>query len=482
MDQLTMLWRVAKKEALSLVRDGRFRFASAVLGILLIVTSVAGYREYQERATRQEAFAARERARWLSQGVTSPHSAAHHGVYAFKSQSPLAVIDQGVDRWAGSVVLLEAHSQNFLRFRPAEDGAAVRRFGELSVAAILEVAVPLLIVLLAYDCFAGERESGTMRLLLSVGVRRRILLAGKALGVALPLTAVLFPAAGRGTVALLWLRPAGTTPNLERIGLIAGGYLLYFCLVLGAVLTISLAARSTRLALVVSLCFWFWNSVASSQVVTDVARWISPTPPSLDVAASVTEHIASRPTLWDRRREVNDRFKRKYGVSSILDLPVNPGGIMQLEQEEDDTRATSESVGTVYRAQTRQTSLSRWGGLVAPLLALQPVTMGLAGTDLYHHHHFASAAEQYRRNLVGMLNRASAYDPSVSRRELHPMAEATVSIAGPDLWAKAPSFSYDVPSIAEVLRYNILTLVLLAVWACALPILFSVAARRWNPE
>lgn len=53
-----------------------------------------------------------------------------------------------------------------------------------------------------------------------------------------------------------------------------------------------------------------------------------------------------------------------------------------------------QSQGRVYEA----------GGVLAPLIAVQSLSMGLSGSDLAHHRHFGEAAEQYRRTLVNMLN------------------------------------------------------------------------------
>jgi ABC-2 type transport system permease protein len=44
-------------------------------------------------------------------------------------------------------------------------------FGELTGATVLQLLVPLLIVMLSFDALAGERESGTLRQLMSLGVR-----------------------------------------------------------------------------------------------------------------------------------------------------------------------------------------------------------------------------------------------------------------------------------------------------------------------
>ena len=67
---------------------------------------------------------------------------------------------------------------------------------------MLQLLIPLLIILLAFSTFAGEREPGTLRQVLSLGVSRRNLALGKALGVAGALGLLLVPATVLGLAAL----------------------------------------------------------------------------------------------------------------------------------------------------------------------------------------------------------------------------------------------------------------------------------------
>lgn len=115
---------------------------------------------------------------WESQGEKSPHSAAHYGVYAFKPTGWLAFFGPGTEAYTGVTVWLEAHKQNQFLYRPASDGNTLQRFGELTAAAVLQLLLPLLIILLGFSTFAGERESGTLRQVLSLGVDRHDLALG----------------------------------------------------------------------------------------------------------------------------------------------------------------------------------------------------------------------------------------------------------------------------------------------------------------
>ncbi len=145
-----------------------------------------------------------------------PYSAAHYGVYAFKPKSPLAIVDSGIDPYTCVAVWLEAHKQNEFKYRPAQDRTAVERVGEMTAATTLQVLVPLFIVLMTFSSLAGEREQGTLRQLLSLGVRPRHLALGKAVGIAVALALVLLPAGVLGVAALALSSQVGSSSIVRR--------------------------------------------------------------------------------------------------------------------------------------------------------------------------------------------------------------------------------------------------------------------------
>jgi ABC-2 type transport system permease protein len=196
-----VIWRIASKEFTEIIRDGRFVWTSLILIVLFLVAMATGAQRYSIDRNMRAAATTEERGDWLGQGAQNPHTAAHHGVYAFKPNTPLALFDPGYDDYTGTLQYLEAHVENRASFPPAADGTSLQRFGVLSGATVLQLLTPLLIFLLTYAMIAGEREDGTLRQVLSVGVPRPTLIAGKALGALMGLGVVLLPAALIGGVA-----------------------------------------------------------------------------------------------------------------------------------------------------------------------------------------------------------------------------------------------------------------------------------------
>jgi ABC-2 type transport system permease protein len=177
-----MTARIARHELVRLMRDGRLRICAVLLALLFLLALVTGFMRQRELTAAQSAAGTAERARWLGQPEKNPHSAAHYGVYVFKPRLAPGFLDPGIEPFSGIAVWLEAHKQNDLLFRPAEDATLAQRFGDLTVAVVLQLFAPLLVILLCFGAFAQEREQGTLRQLLSLGVPPRALVAGKLAG------------------------------------------------------------------------------------------------------------------------------------------------------------------------------------------------------------------------------------------------------------------------------------------------------------
>lgn len=87
-----------------LIRDGRFRWATAIVLAFLISALVAGGYYQRDLVKQQRAAQAVEQERWYAQDSKNPHSAAHYGLYPFKPRLVPAFLDPGVEPHTGIAV------------------------------------------------------------------------------------------------------------------------------------------------------------------------------------------------------------------------------------------------------------------------------------------------------------------------------------------------------------------------------------------
>jgi ABC-2 type transport system permease protein len=463
-------WRtirtIARKEQVEMVRDNRFRWAAGIVLVILAASLVSGWHQYAEMRDLHERAQREERDRWLNKGLMNGHPAMHFGVFVYKPYLPLSALDDGIAPYVGSYMLLEAHEQSLFQDKPAEDQVPTRRIGEMTAAVSLQILVPLLIILLAFSSFVGERERGTWRQVLSLGINPADICLGKALGVATPIFVILTPGALLGSLAILLNSPAVLADTAGRLAFLTVAYMIYFSIVLCLTLAVSMVARSSRQALLILLIFWFGNSLMVPRLATDVANRLYPDPTSFQVAAKIindrlSNHIKTM-------AEIEQDLLAQYHAKSLQQVPVNIDGIYLLDEQEVNDRIYNRALSWVYGAYLNQDRVVQLAGAVAPMLALQSISMGLAGTDIATHRHFAEYARRYRTNMETVLNQDTAYNLADGPR-------------GRELWEKIPPFDYKPPDLLTLVKTNALCFGILGVWATLAVLVLRRAAWRMVP-
>jgi len=453
-----MILRIARKEIRDLVRDGRFRWSAVIVTVLLTTSAALGWRSWRELRAEQARAQAEARNDFDEQGEKNPHAAAHYGLYVFKPKPPLSFVDPGVDPYTGVSVHLEAHRRNEVGNRPARDATALQRFGELTAASVLQLLLPLLIIFLSFPALAGEREQGTLRQVLSLGVRPGTLIWGKAVGLVVALGLIVAPvlALGISVVVLGSAESAQTWPH--ALAMLAG-YVLYLGIFLAVALLVSMRSRTTRVALVVLLGFWILNAMIAPRLATDLARRTVPTPSSLQFTEAIRRDIKAGVDGHDPEDSRIERLKqetlKKYQAETVEDLPINFQGIALQAGEEYGNSVFDRHYGALWTAFGRQDTMRKALGFLFPTLAIRELSMALAGTDNQRSRDFAESAERYRRDLVLTLNR----DLEQNGADLGFMYQA-----GPELWRSMPEFRYQPPALYASIKDQSMAWAALVLW------------------
>jgi len=436
-------------------REGRLAAVLVVLTVLGVLSVALSLQRAAESERDRLAAEAADRVTFLNQGVRNPHSAAHFSRFAFRPLSPTAALDPGIGPYAGVAVWMEAHRQDPANLRAAEDRVELGRLADLSPAWLLQVLAPLLIIALAFDALAGERERGTWPLLLGSGATARDLIRGKWLA----LMAVFAPPVVLLALAQVLAGGAhGGESLLRSIGW-ALGHLAYLMVWMLLALAASLRAARARTALIILLAGWALATLIAPRLSIALAQAQAPIPTSSEFAAAIKKDLdegldgQSPPEV--RRAQFQQQLLAEYGVEQVQDLPVSLAGMSLQAAERYGNLVFDRHYGKLtdlYRAQERW---RRWGALLGPLASLQQISMLAAGTDMGHHVDFIQQAETQRRDIIEVLNMDQATHGV--GLEMRYQADAA-------LWDSVPEFDYRLPSWAALAIRQWPDWLLLAAW------------------
>ncbi|MCC2547080.1 DUF3526 domain-containing protein [Hymenobacter sp. BT175] len=454
---------IAQKEFISTLRDRRFVVLSALVLALLLTATLVGRASFRTLQRERQLAQTTVNDQFRNQPARHPHRVAHYGSFAFRPRSGLSLLDAGVDSFTGSAVYLEAHQQNSVNFSQAQQSGSLIRFGEMTVAFVLQLLVPLLIIFLCFGAFTQERETGTLQLLLAQGTTLRQVAWGKIRGYCQAVALVVAPALALAAALLFTGEEfASNTDLLARLVLFGLSYAVYFFLFVVGSVVVSARQASSRAALVTLLGLWILGGIILPKATANLGASLYPTITKAQMDAEVHEEAQHGVNGHDphdqRAAAIKAALLKKYGVDSEEKLPVSVAGVQMAAGEAYSARVYQQHFAALNATYEQQNRLSDWAGLLNPYQAIRPLSMGLAGSDFTHYVHFQQAAEAYRYGLVQRLNGLQAsmgYGDKERRLDAH-------------TWRELPVFAYRAPNLHWALPHLFLPVAALLLWAMVL--------------
>ncbi len=403
-----MIWIIAKKELLSAWRNRTFLVAYSVFACLLATAAISGYRMYRQQYQERLHAAQETREQWLRQDSKHPHMAAHFGNFAFMPKTALSMFDVGLDAFTGTTIYLEPHRQNDFSFKPAEVRNASLRFGELSMALVLQVLLPVMIIFIAFASFSGERKGGTLKQLYAQGISFSQLYTGKFIGYGMVALVMLLPAVAMLLfVQLVFLE--ATAGVIMRIALLGLLYALYLLLFVGVALLVSALCKEPKSAVLILLAVWIANVILIPKWAANAGDNLHPLPTKYDFTRAIKTAIAQGIDGHDpsgaRAEKLKKELLAQYQVDSTSRLPFNYEGYIMQAGEEYSSLVYDKHFAQLEKTLDRQNQISLWCSIIDPFLAVKGLSMSLSGTDYYTHLDFQTQAERYRRDFVQHMNR-----------------------------------------------------------------------------
>ncbi|WP_316829668.1 DUF3526 domain-containing protein [Pedobacter aquatilis] len=452
---------------------------SILLGFALCLATYVGWQNYKTQNNQRLEYKKLVREQWLAKPDKHPHRMAHYGYLAFREKHELSFFDFGIESFAGVSIFLEAHKQNSVNFSEAGFSNGMLRFGEISIAMVLQLLVPLLLIFLGYNSISAERESGTLKILLCQEVSWPKLLWGKTLGISGVCLSVFIPLIILTT--LLWASLSNWQISFDstlRLLLLVLAYSTYFFVIAALTVLVSAFQRSSKSALVVLLSGWIFFIVIMPRLTQAIGTKLHPTPSKIEFAAAIATDIHKQGDSHDPNdahyAAIKDSLLRKYGVADVKQLPFNYGGYIMAEGEKITSAIYSQHQQALNKRFEKQNSLTAYAALFNLYLALKQLSMALTASDFKTYVDFQQQAETYRYQLAQKMNKLQIDKISNITPAEH---EKPLAISKAN-WAEQPDFNYRFKFLGNIISGEVLSLVSLSLWCLAM-VLFLQYAARW---
>ncbi|MGD1889293.1 MAG: ABC transporter permease [Cyclobacteriaceae bacterium] len=423
-----------------------------ILGLWFLMVAYAAYSGWESYTTHNHIrshYQQETRASWENNPDKHQHRMAHNGSFAFRLKHPLSMFDFGLESFTGNAVFLEAHKQNSVNFSEASFSTGLLRFGEISLAMLLQVILPLIIFFLGFSAVAAEREQETLRMILSQGISWKEVLVGKSLGLA-ALALLFFLPVILVTLVLLLFSEGGvltTTDGWLRFIGIFISYALFLVITSVVTVLISAASKSSKGALVKLLAVWLFLIVLLPRTTQALGGYVYPAPSRVEFEADTEEELIQ---IGDSHNPDDPHFNALrdsvlsvYQVSSVEQLPFNYSGFVMREGERISAEIYNRHIQPLHRTYQQQNRFTQLTALINPYLAIKTVSMALSGTDFTAYRDFQQQAEAYRYQLAQTMNELQM--ELISNRAPAP-GEGPYAISRA-YWSEFPDFEYEWPAL-----------------------------------
>ena len=409
------MWHITKREIYDNLNSLRFALTTLLLLALMITNAVKHLREHPKRVQTYRDAVTESSDRLTAHADGSLFKLAQYGPGNFyKKPSALHFCANGGELilpdtievtdprvfatdGEGNVTLQGVWSLSYpdVNLQNKNVGPNV---SQVDWAFIIGFILSLIALWFTFDAFSGERERGTLRLMLANSIPRHTVLIGKFLGALLSIS---IPFALAALVNLLLISTASTvhltTEAWGRLGIIFALALLYTSLFVALGLLVSARVQQSAVSLMILLLTWVTLVVFMPSTLASIAGSFSPAT-SFDEVWKQRNPI--KEDLWDRYDEwlwsdgLDDKTLR--GKSEFFRKNAER---MERKHEERLKYRSSQ----VYRARTI-TSIS-------PATLLQHLMEGFAGTGFERHLQFVENTQRYARQLREFVADTDRADP-----------------------------------------------------------------------
>lgn len=420
-----------------------------VLGALLFHAHRNG-QAAQERAHEQASELRRAEAEWgeqvqsvLAVQAVDPRQIAQRPSLAVLPPAPLATLA------VGQSDLLPAHAEVSV-FRAETPSAARTELenpsrllaGRFDLAFVLIWLFPLLLLAAVHDLCAGDRESGTLRMVLAQGTSPRAWLLRRALARGLPLIAL-------AALATLFTGEQGDAREAdERAGHAARVVVAYGLFWLALAALVNTFARSAATAATALGACWVLFVLVLPTLLNLAVESLHPSPSRAELVA---EARAASSEAEKRGLELVSSFYKDHPELAPPGLQADMLSRFLAVQDEVGRAMAPVKQRFDEALREQQGVVERWRFL-SPAIAAHEALTDLAGTGYWRYRAFEQQVAEFKQRVLAF------YEPKFHRRE--PLQKADLP--------HIPSFTFvEEPRASWATRVNlglagILALALLA--------------------
>ena len=405
-----MVWHITKRELYDNLNSLRFALATVLLLGLMLTNAVVHLREHPTRVQTYRDNVAEHQQHLASHADAGLYELAQEGPgYLHKKPSPLRFCAEGGEaflaehavggdhRWGTDtlksfwILAYPSFRANLINVRP--------NVTKVDWGFVIGYVLSLIALLFTFDSISGERERGTLRLMLANAIPRHTVLMGKFLGalisISIPFT----------LAVLMNLLVISTSSAVDlggeawgRLGIICFIAFLYTCLFLALGLLVSARVQRSAVSLVILLLTWITLVVFMPNTLASIAGGSS-LPKSTHGFHERSWQLYDE--LWDAY------FSHPTDASESPTQEIQRGGELVTKDAAQQERLHEARLKQRISQVNRARAITR----LSPVTIFQHLLEPFAGTGFERHLQFLKNVQSYARQFREFIIDTDRADP-----------------------------------------------------------------------
>lgn len=442
-----MLTDLIRKEILEHLLSLRFGILCIVCFVVILSSVAVLSKDYKDELADYHTNLVMHRNEVLAYG--NQWQLIEEGLKVDRPLNVMRIFFRGVDRSNTTTVRVRPRQQP--EFAGEHTGnPVVPLFPPMDLVFFVGTVMSLLAIAFSYDAVSGEKEQGTLRLLLSFSVPKDLVLLAKWIGGYLALMVPFLLAVLSGLVVVIAFPGVHLTPaDWGALALILVVSALYVSAIYSLGILVSTRTRMASTSVTVLLLVWVLLVLVIPNVVPHVAGQISPTPSiqSVEKQKLRVSVDGEQRFVKDMRAWYADNPRPADAIGCYSEVACH-----QLGQDASLREAAAqEKINDHFRKRMgEQVGLAKLLSRVSPLSSMVYAVGHLSATGMEERNRFLAAVDRYQRQIIPY-----AFGKAIAVSE-----EGGEGLDTSD----CPKFLFEPSPLADRVRAVFMDFLMLAIW------------------
>lgn len=398
-----MIWQIIRREILENILSLRFMLSLLLVIVLFAVSGFVFVSQYRQQLDDYWEDTNKS-LQLLNEQTDHIYKLALHKQVVYRKPKLLALCTEGSEKILPNHFKFNVFSKDYPEVR-GRMNFFLSRFSDLDWIFIISLFLSFVALVLSYDRICGEREAGTLRLMLAGPIPRYKVLMGKYIGVMFVLGIPLLIGILINLIIVVFSKDVNIHPN-EWLKIIVIVFLSFLCLSIFVLLGLFVSSRTAHSAssMVVLLLIW----VGMIFIIPGFGR----------IIASTFRKVPTQAEMLKKQNDFIDQLFKdvlsgKYGENSGRSSPSpndnNPPARARLYNAITD--ATNGFIDGYLNKMMAQVAIGRQFAKISPAEIYRQACETVAGTGIKRFSELRRQTRNYQADFKEFIRSKDAEDP-----------------------------------------------------------------------